>query len=214
MRRCLVGLVALGGLAWGGDAFAAKKFQGMIEYKFEITGENAGIAALMLPTAVKVHVRGNDTRVELSGGMLAAMAPVVIRKAKAKKTYTISEAESKVTVADDVPTDLAASPQAEKLPDVETIDGYECHKYGIRQADGSVALMWTTDALELPPLATTGGNMPLLAQAGVPGLVMRVMVSQEGMTVKLEAVDVDLTKPAKSLFVIPKVYDVVQAEAP
>ena len=214
MRRSFVGLCVLVGLGWGTDAFAAKKFQGMVEYKFTVTGENAAIAALIVPSSIRMHVRGNDTRIEMVGGMLAAMAPVVVRHAKTHKMYTISAADAKVTVADDPEDAAVAPPTAERLQDVTTIAGYPCEDYAVRQADGTVARMWTTDALALPPLAMAGGAGAMLGQAGVPGMVMRVMIEQQGMNVTLEAVDVDLTKPAKSLFVIPKDYAMVPAEAP
>lgn len=205
MTRWIAGALVLG---WTTEALAGDTFQGRVDYRFTVSGEGAALAEAIMPKGMALYVRGADTRVELTGGMM--QLPVALHLGKKHASYLIPGDGSAVQRFAD-PAEPEGGASAKKLEETVHIAGYECAKYFVTRADGTTATVWATDALELPQSAAAGGASPLHVSAGVPGMALRVEVAQEGFTIRIEAVEVERKKPSKSLFALPKGVDVVDA---
>jgi hypothetical protein len=198
-------------------AFAQSTFQGTLKYGFNFMGEGIDAYQAMLPTGMEIAVLKSDVHVEVKGGMAAMAMGRTLSKTKTGVSYMIKDSEETIYVMDpskkkDEDPAESSDPQVTKEDETITIAGHECQKYKVvsnTPQGESTAYVWTTDKFKLPKsenAAKGGGMTGLLDMKGVPGMPMKVMTTQMGMTVTITAEEIDTKAPDKKLFKLPKGY--------
>lgn len=205
---------------------AQKPFYGTIDYQFSIEGVNAEMMEFMMPEKMVVQYGKKGMKMFFVGGMMADMMGKVVLNGKTNEIFQVKDDEQTAYMMG--PEDLGGSEVAlpdEVIKEEETIEiaGLTCQKYKTLKygEDGSefVQFFWTTDALLAPEVSTpelqakSGMN---LGANGVPGFPMKSVTTDAttGMTITMEATNLDYTKLKSKEFGVPKGYAVADFEIP
>lgn len=187
-----------------------------MKYEFNFMGEGIEAYQAMFPTGMEIAVLKTDVLVEVKGGMAAMAMGRTLSKTKTGISYMIKDSEETIYVMDpsknkDEDPAETADPQVTKEDEVLTIAGHECQKYKVvanTPQGESTSYVWVTDKFTLPKAekSSKGGMSGMLDIKGVPGMPLKVMTTQMGMTVTITANEIDTKTPDKKLFKLPKGY--------
>ena len=191
-------------------AFAQKTFEGTISYSYKMTGENADQMQAFIPEGMDLTVSKKGMIVEMKGGMMQAMMGKILTTKKG--AFMIKDSEQTIYEMDisEEETKDAAPESVEKQDETEQIMGYTCQKYKTVSSNGDlgkqVTYIWATEEFEFPEIKNVKGVQSVDVK-GVPGVALKTMSTVMGVTVILEAVEINEEKPDKNLFKLPKSYD-------
>jgi hypothetical protein len=201
-----------------GMAFAQDSFQGTMKYDFSFQGEGIEAYQAMLPTGMEISVLKTDVLMEVKGGMAAMAMGRTLSKTKTGVSYMIKDSEETIYVMDPAkakkdedPNEAKAEPVVTKEDETLTIAGFECQKYKVVSGGPqgeNVAYVWVTDKYKLPKSEVSSGNgmTGMLDIKGLPGMPLKVVTTQMGMTVSITANEISTKLPDKKLFKLPKGY--------
>ncbi len=192
-------------------------FEGNIRFNFEVegAGEELEQAKVFMPTGYIFNIKGESMRMSMLGGLAAAMGGDLIVNAKKKEQYMLMSAtKTAMRIPMDEPETSGADQPGFTVTeggDERVIQGYKCFHYVvvIPGRPESTIEMWLTEEIKLK--MPRKNNSSLLMQAGKYGLngfPLRMVVSQQGMLVRMEAVEIVKVDLPDSLFEIPKEYTV------
>lgn len=197
-------------------AQSKKNFEGTIQFSFEVSGggEEMEMAKAFMPTGYLFRIKGENVRMTMQGGMMAAMMGDIVVNAAKEQTYMINDAGKSAMM---MPKDESKAAEPSDKFDVQegkeakTIAGMACKHYIVKTKAGElVGEYWMTDELQVKvPKSKTAGN--ILTQGnnfGVKGFPLRVLMNQQGMQITMEAKELKAEKLSADLFEIPKGYTV------
>lgn len=184
--------------------FAQKPFQGYIKYSFKIMGENAEMMESMMPTSMELYSSKKNMMVKMNGGMMGAMMGDML--SSPKESYMIKHDEKTAYLLKN-PEEAKDNAKVVKEDEVITIQGHSCQKYKVTKTDTKgeqTAYIWITKDYKLP--VTGGKGAENMAVPGIPGIAMKIMTSQGGVTVVISAIEIKAVKQDKKYFTFPKGY--------
>ncbi len=187
------------------NLFAQKVFEGHISYSFQILGENSEMAAGMMPTSMEFYSNKKNTLVKMEGGLLATMMGDML--ATSKESYQIKHEEKIAYVIKKTEPAKNDGAKVVKEDEVITLQGLSCQKYKVTKTDDKgeqLVYIWISTDYILP--LTGGKGTENLSVPGVPGMAMKIMSSQMGLTVVITATEMQQTKQDKKYFSVPKGY--------
>jgi hypothetical protein len=189
-----------------------------MKYDFNFVGEGIEAYQAMLPTGMEISVLKTDMLMEVKGGMAAMAMGRTLTKTKTGVSYMIKDSEETIYVMDPAkmkkdedPNEPKSEPQVIKEDEVITIAGHECQKYKVvsnTPQGESTSYVWVTEKYKFPKAETSANNgmSGMLDIKGVPGMPLKVMTTQMGMTVTITASEINTKAPDKKLFKLPKGY--------
>lgn len=200
--------------------FAQKGFEGTIEYKWTLSGENAEMAQAFMPESMKIYMKDDNVRTELKGGMAAMFGNIIYNGSTDKSYMLVNNGKEKVAYEMDNSDTSAAmneKPKVEDMNQTEVIFGYTCKKYRVDTGSG-IAIYSVTDEITVnqdyvnaKKKSQQQGAMKMYIE-GVKGFPLKITMSQNqgGMSITMEmtAVNIDKSSPASDLFEIPKDYTI------
>jgi hypothetical protein len=187
------------------NLFAQKVFEGKLTYSFKIVGEGVEAYESMMPTSMEIYSGKKGMMVKMNGGMLAAMMGEIV--STPKEAYMLKHDEKTAYLMKD-DEDSKNSPQVVKEDEVAEIQGFKCQKYKVTKTTAKgeqTAYIWVNSDYKFPVTGGKGGAENM-AVPGVPGIAMKTMTSEAGMTVVLTATEFTTGKQDKKYFTIPKGY--------
>lgn len=198
------------------QAQSKKNFEGSILFSFEVSGggEEMEMAKAFMPTGYLFRIKGENVRMTMQGGMMAAMMGDILVIAAKEQTYMINDAGKSAML---MPKEENKTPEnADKFDvqegtDPRTVSGMACKHYVVKTKEGQlIGEYWVTDELQVKvPKSKSAGNMLTQGNAyGIKGFPMRVAMSQQGMQIVMEAKELKSEKLSASLFEVPKDYTV------
>ena len=177
--------------------------------------------AAFAPTGTIYYFRGSDLRLEMEGGMAASMMGAILIKGDEEQAYMLKESEKKAlrmkSDEDDEEDESEedVKPEITKEDEVITIQGHKCQKYKVVMSvdDNEVTqYLWVTKDIKIskPKGAKNNGNGMFVE--GIDGFPLKKMTTMDMMGMSITtvetAVEVDDSKPAKSLFEIPSDWEI------
>lgn len=203
---------------------AQQKFQGTLEYTYELKqeGEEAEMMASFLPEKMIIRYGDNQMATEMKGGMVATMmGRIIVNNGKSfvvkdseKTIFEMSEedtAEGQAQFDDQEPAKKVAGETME-------IMGYLCQKYVFSIAnDGggkTQQVIWATDAFKTPELSVPNqgstASVGFAGIGGIEGLPMRIEIisAEMGGGLVMEVNNLDETPVDASYFERPDGYTV------
>lgn len=199
------------------SAQSKKSFEGSILFSFEMSGggQEMEMAKSLMPTGYLFRIKGENSRMSIQGGMMAAMMGDIVVNAANDQTYMLNDANKSAMLMpkeDAKGTDEAAKYDVQKGGDAKTIAGFECEHYIVKSLEGElVAEYWVTDKISIKAAKGKASKSSPIGQGstyGIAGFPLRVQMNQMGMLVTMEAKEVKQEKLASSLFEVPKGYTV------
>jgi GLPGLI family protein len=188
----------------------AKEFSGVIVYNITYGDDVDAQTAAMMPKTMKIIIKGNKSRMEMSMGGMGTT--VVIFDADKKDaitlmdmmgqkyamTMTTEEIEAQNTDVPDVDVDVTG--------ETKEIAGYKCKKAIIKEKgdSGREHIVYFTDELGSGAL---NYNNP--TYKNIDGVMLEYSSAEEGMSMKFSAIKVEKKKVSDKDFEIPEGYKVM-----
>lgn len=199
---------------------AQKGFEGTIEYKWTVSGDNAEMMQAYMPQSMSIYMKGDNVRTELKGGMSAMFGNVIYKGSTDKSYMLVNNGKEKIAyemVNSDTSATMNEKLKVEDMNQTETILGYTCKKYRV-DTGGGMAIYSVTDEITVnqdyvnaKKKSQQQGAMKMYIE-GIKGFPLKITMSQNqgGMSINMEmaAINVDKSSPASDLFEIPKDYTV------
>lgn len=215
MKKVLLSLLLVMSVMAVG-AQSKKNFEGSILFSFEVSGggEEMEMAKAFMPTGYLFRIKGENVRMTMQGGMMAAMMGDILVIAAKEQTYMINDAGKSAMLMpkeENKQADNAGKFDIQEGADPRTLSGMPCKHYIVKTKEGElVGEYWVTDELQVKvPKSKSAGN--ILTQGntyGIQGFPLRVAMNQQGMQIVMEAKELKPEKLAASLFEVPKGYTV------
>lgn len=203
MRKIIIAVLAIILVA---PVFGQKVQEAKITYEFKMTGEGVEQMEAFMPTSMEVAAGKSGSMVKINGGMLGSMMGAVV--AIKSGTYMIKHDEQTIyEMEDDKEDEEEVKPVVEKLEEVIEILGYKCQKYKVTTpgaAGDVVTFVWVTEDIQFPKVKGMSQGVQF---AGLPGIALKTMASQMGITTVLTATEISTDKLDKDLFKLPKGYE-------
>jgi len=187
----------------------AKDFTGIIVYNITYGDDIDAQTAAMMPKTMKLIIKGNKSRVEMSMGMGTT---VVIFDAEKKDAVTLMDMMGQKFAMTMSTQEIEA--QNADVPDVDVevtnetkeIAGYICKKAIVKTKgdNPSEHAVYFTDELGS---GTMNYNNPLFKD--IDGVMLEYSSADEGMTMKFSAIKVEKKKVSDNEFEIPEGYKVM-----
>ncbi|MBA4303271.1 MAG: hypothetical protein C0424_03490 [Sphingobacteriaceae bacterium] len=205
-------LVFLTSLAF---AQSKKNFEGTILFSFEVSGggQEMEMAKAFMPTGYVFKIKGENSRMSIQGGMMAAMMGDVVVNAAKDQVYMVNDANKSAMLMpkeEGKAADEAGKYDVQKGADKRSIAGFSCEHYVVKSKEGELlAEYWVTDEIAIKaPKGKSSASSPIgqSGSYGISGFPLRVQMSQMGMLITMEAKEVKKEKLANSLFEVPKDY--------
>ncbi len=198
------------------QAQAKKNFEGTVQFSFEVSGggEEMEMAKAFMPTGYFFRIKGENVRMSMQGGMMAAMMGDIVVNAGKEQTFMLNEASKSAMLMpkeENKNASSAADFVVETGADNRVIAGMACNHFLVKTKEGAtIAEYWVTKELQVKvPKSKAGGNMLTQGGAyGIEGFPLRVLMMQQGMQIVMEAKEVKAEKLESSLFEIPKGFTV------
>ncbi len=215
MKRIVIALVLVFSVS---VSFAQKKkkgkvFEGSIKYKYEMLGEGVESMAAFLPESMEIFTSKDGLVTKMNGGMMSAfMSKILVND---KGAYIIQDEEQKALEMDQGEMEEEASkadkPEIEKMDEKIKILGYNCQKYKTVTKDEEsgeelVNFVWVTNEFKMPEFKSSSSSN--VAIKGIEGVALKTMTTVMGFTVTLTAEEVNVEKPDKEMFTVPKEYTI------
>lgn len=188
------------------NLFAQKVLEGKLTYSFKIMGEGVEAYESMMPTSMEIYSSKKGMMVKMNGGMLAAMMGEIV--STPKEAYMLKHDEETAYLMKDDEASKDNDAQVVKEDEVAEIQGFKCQKYKVIKTTAKgeqTAYIWINSDYKFPVTGGKGGAENM-AVPGVPGIAMKTMTSEAGMTVVLTATEFKTGKQHKKYFTIPKGY--------
>ena len=206
----ILAITALLALALVG--FAQKTFQGTIKYK--LTYQNVPQEQMsMLPANQTSYYSDDFVRSDVDMGMgmsqrtinnVADQSSTIIMDVMGQKIYIEMSEEDTKELRAQMNAD-GAKPEIEVDPEA-TVDvaGYTCKKATISYAGNTTVVYYTED------LKAAGTTDPTYNE--LDGVVLMTEMSQNGIDIRMKAIEVNKEKLDKSTFAIPEGYEKMSLE--
>jgi len=204
-------------LSVGSRAQSMKNFEGTILFSFEMSGGGPEIemAKSLMPTGYVFKIKGENSRMSIQGGMMAAMMGDVVVNASKDQTYMLNDANKSAMLMpkdESKMADEASKYDVQKGADLRKIAGFDCQHYIVKTKEGElVAEYWVTDEIGIKAAKGKASKSSPIGQGssfGISGFPLRVQMNQMGMLVTMEAKEVKKEKLSASLFEVPKDYTI------
>lgn len=210
-------------ILFAANSQAQKKFEGKIKFETKYMGEGADQMAAFAPTGTTYYFRGSDLRLEMEGGMAAAMMGAILVKGDEEQAYMLKDSEKKALrmksdeddEEEEEEDEDEVKPEITKEDEVITIQGHKCQKYKVvmtMDENEVTQYLWVTKDIKIsrPKGAKNNGNGMFVD--GIDGFPLKKMTTMDMMGMSITtietAVEIDDSKPTKSLFEIPSDYEV------
>jgi hypothetical protein len=187
------------------NLYAQKVFEGHINYSFKIMGEGMDSYAAMMPTSMDLFSSKKAMMVKINGGMMENTMGETVSTPKG--SYMIKHSEKTTYAFNSNAETSEETPTVVKEDEVLTISGFSCQKYKVTRSTPmgeQTSYAWINSDYKLPLMGAKGAES--MAVPGVPGIVLKTMVSQGPMTVVLTASEFITGKQDKKYFTVPKGY--------
>lgn len=198
-------------------AQSKKHFEGTVAFSFEVSGggQEMEMAKAFMPTGYLFKIKGDNSRMTVQGGMMAAMMGDLVVNTAKEQVYMLNDAnKSAMLMPKDEGKAITESSkyEVEAGTDKRSIAGFECNHFVVKSKEGEqIAEYWVTDDISVKaPKGKGSGNSPVgqASAYGISGFPLRVQMNQMGMLITMEAKEVKREKLASSLFEVPKGYTV------
>jgi len=195
----------------------AQYFEGVIQFKSEITGENAERLKAMMPSEYVMKFKGKKSRIEMKGGMVEIMGMGTTIYDGEKYTYLLNP-QQKVAQRMDVSEvkkevkEEVSKPEIKKLGPGETILGYKTIKYEVKMntPQGPITqVMWVAPDIVVEKNKAIKNAQSFMIE-GVDGFPLKIVQNMDQLGIKmiLTATQVEKKSLSNSEFEIPKDYTV------
>ncbi|MCB9230417.1 MAG: DUF4412 domain-containing protein [Bacteroidia bacterium] len=206
-------------LLFAASTQAQNKFEGKVVFETKYMGEGVDQFAAFMPSGMTYYFKGSDLRLEMNGGMAAAMMGAILVKGDEGVSYMLKESEmvaykiKKEDGEDD--EEMEAKPTITKEDEVITIQGHKCQKYKVvmvTEGNEVTQYLWVAEDIKVkkPKGAKDTGNTILIE--GIDGLPLKKMTTMDMMGMSFTSVEtcvkLDTGKQDKSLFEVPSNYKV------
>lgn len=189
----------------------AQGFEGVIKFSMDYKGDQADLVKQQMPSSTTITIKGNNTKVVTTGGVMASMIGDVINKGDEKTSYFIQSANKTVYKVknDELKNDKKDDdgPKVTKENSTAKILGYTCQKYKVETKSG-INYVWATKEIDIGNVEFRGK----VSYKGVEGMVMKqeMNITDQGMTfvITMTMVSFDKKSVADAEFVIPSDYTV------
>lgn len=185
--------------------FAQKVFEGHINYSFKFMGEGVDAYTALMPTSMDLFSSKKAMMVKINGGMMESSMGETVSTPKG--SYMIKHSEETIYTFKTDAEEKKEIPTVVKEDEVLTISGLSCQKYKVIQHNPTgeqTSYAWINSDYILPVMGAKGAES--MAIPGVPGIVLKTMVSQGPITIVLTASEFKTGKQDKKYFAIPKGY--------
>lgn len=185
--------------------FAQKVFEGHINYSMKLLGEGVDAYAALMPTSMDLYSSKKALMVKINGGMMESTMGETVSTPKG--SYIIKHGEETIYTFSADAEENKENPTVVKENEVLTISGLSCQKYKVIKDSPTgeqTTYAWINSDYILPVMGAKGAES--MAIPGVPGIVLKTMVSQGPVTIVLTAGEIKTGKQDKKLFAIPKGY--------
>lgn len=185
--------------------FAQKVFEGHINYSFKFMGEGVDAYTALMPTSMDLFSSKKAMLVKMNGGMMESTMGETMSTSKG--SYMIKHSEKTIYTFKADADSKEETPTVVKEDEVLTINGMNCQKYKVTRDSPmgeQTSYAWINSDYTLPVMGAKGAES--MAIPGVPGIVLKTMVSQGPITIVLTASEFKTGKQDKKYFTIPKGY--------
>lgn len=198
-------------------AQSKKNFEGSILYSFEVSGggEEMEMAKAFMPTGYLFKIKGDNSRMSMQGGMMAAMMGDVVVNAAKEQVYMLNDANKSAMLMpkdDTKANEDASNYSVEKGSDKRKIAGYDCEHFLVKSKTGEqLAEYWVTNDIAVKTPKGKAASTSPIGQGnsfGIEGFPLRVQMNQMGMLITMEAKEVKKEKLSMDLFEVPKGYTI------
>jgi GLPGLI family protein len=195
----------------------AQLTEGHFTYTIEATSENPDmqmVTGMMQGSTLDIHFKDKITRSEMKMGSMMNIVTVsnensgeilLLMSGMIGKNAILMTAEEIEALSADKPT-----MDVELLDETKTIEGFLCKKAVLSDNNGSEAIFWYTEEIEISKVGQTYLNEE------VPGFPMQYDINNNGlkMTMTVSKFEKNLAKNTKSLFEmeIPEGYKTLTLE--
>lgn len=175
--------------------FAQSNFEGRIVYTIKYTDLPAEMKGYesMLPKDIKIHLKGNKSRVEQSQMMGTNVVVSDMDQKKGFLEMNVSGQKFRISVASE-----DFEEQAAKMPDIEYVDeskqiaGYPCKKAIMKDENGAVVMtVFYTDKIK---------NQAQMEFISLQGFPLEYQMTQQNMTMQMTATIVSEESVPDNLF--------------
>lgn len=190
----------------------AQGFEGVIKFSMDYKGDQADLVKQQMPSSTTITIKGNNTKVVTTGGVMASMIGDVVNKGDEKTSYFIQAANKTVYKVknDELKSDKkddSDGPKVTKENSTAKILGYTCQKYKVETKSG-INYVWATKDIDIGNVEFRGK----VSYKGVEGVVMKqeMNITDQGMTfiITMTMVSFDKKSISDSEFAIPAEYTV------
>jgi hypothetical protein len=190
-------------------SYAGSPFEGSIKYSMQLNGANSAEIAALLPREMKLTIKGNRLRTELTGGLIESIMGVIVSNPE-KGLNCILNSNVKMAYTLEVESESQDAPvKAEPTGKKERIAGYSCEEYLIVLANGEKSTVWITKEIQLPKVSEVKQAPLTRFLNNIPGgnwMPMRITQKIGDSELTLEVMNVKKEKVSDSLFEIPEGY--------
>ena len=192
------------------NVFFSQKFQGTITYSIDYDlPEIMEPQRSMLPSEMKTYCKKSSSRVEQKTAMGDQIVISNINTGESTLLMNMMGQKMAIEIGNQDKDENESTPNIVYLEDSKTIAGYLCKKatYTVfieEQQDSMTMDLYYTS--EIPSIYNAQFNQ-------LNGLPLEYTINTQGMSMTFEAINVELNKQSKSLFEIPKEYEIISLEA-
>ncbi len=195
-------------------------FEGNLNFNVTFAGgeeEDRAQVTKMVPESYKIYIKGNQTKVNMRGGLIGMMMGEVVIDGSMGRGYVISHLNNTAYEINPDPNLKERSPP--KIIDEKettTIAGYECKKFKVIRYNPSgtmIQYMWVTNIIHMDLDSTLGGvlkdSMPFWTD-GLSGFPLKITTTFPGspLTMTMTVTQVNQQSVDPSIFAVPAGYKI------
>lgn len=195
---------------------AQKNFEGKVLYKVEVTGDNTGMMASMMPQSMEYQIKASQMKMSMQGGMVGDMMGEIIMDNQKQEGYMLQHSSKTAFLikADSSSSTQDMKPEIRKSGETEKILGYTCKKFTITLETQGMQMtqeIWATDEINVErPTVNNPNGLGQIFVEGIEGFPLKtVMEMPMGMgKMVMTATEVKKETVKSEIFKVPAGYTV------
>ena len=201
----------------------SQPFEGIINYNINydvVEQERADLEIYksMIPTEMKLFMKGPSSMLQFVGGATEGILGDILLRSDEKVIYSIFHSTSTYTKTplSSINSNADKSLKAIKTDSTETIQGYLCEKYVIKDAsEGTETALWCAKAINTTSSKIMGyflESMTEISVAGIEGLPLKIMFRGKEFNLTIAAFNKESKVLTPTLLTVPKTYKISKAD--
>ncbi len=167
----------------------------------------------MIPKNINIKTKDADYRVQMEGGMSAAIGDILYLK-KPNKKYTLNTNTKRYSVLSSKKDSLGSKAKVTATNEYEKILEYKCRKYTVETTEKGkkyTQVVWASNEVKDFNIncfsdLKIGDNQSGIDFSKIEGVPLKMVITNEALIISLTTIELTKTKVDPTLFVIPKDY--------